>query len=179
MIRRFLIRPSLIPTGVLLVALAATAAAQQVNTDYDKHLDFSQFHTYSWVKVMTENPLWQQRIRDAVDKQLEAKGWQRVETGGDVALTAVGAAKDQQEYQTFYNGLGPGWRWGGFGNEATTTVVNYRVGTLVLDMYNDRKELIWRGTSQDTLADNPEKNEQKLDKAVRKMFEHFPPKPRE
>ena len=30
-------------------------------------------------------------------------------------------------------GLG-GWRWGGFGNEATTTVENYRVGTLVGDM---------------------------------------------
>jgi hypothetical protein len=167
----------IVPAGLLLLAFAVTAVAQNVHTDYDKHADFSQFHTYSWVKVKTENPLWEQRIKDAVDKQLQAKGWQRVDSGGDVALTAVGAAKNQQEYQTFYNGFGPGWRWGGFGNEATTTVQNYKVGTLVVDMYNaQNKELLWRGTSDDTLSDNPQKNEQKLDKAVDKMFDHFPPK---
>jgi hypothetical protein len=173
------IRRFLIPVGLVLVALAGAAGAQQVHTDYDKHLDFSQFHTYSWSRIMTENPLWQRRIQDAVDKQLEAKGWQRVDSGGDVMLTAVGAAKNQQEYQTFYNGFGPGWRWGGFGNEATTTAINYRVGTLVVDIYKAQtKELIWRGTSEDTLSDNPEKNEQKLGKAVSKMFDRFPPKGR-
>jgi hypothetical protein len=166
----------IVPAGLLLT-LSVTAVAQDVHTDYDKHADFSQFHTYYWAKVKTENPLWQARIKDAVDKQLQAKGWQRVDSGGDVALTAVGAAKNQQEYQTFYDGFGPGWRWGGFGDEATTTVQNYRVGTLVLDMYNaQNKNLIWRGTSDDTLSENPQKNEQKLDKAVSKMLDHFPPK---
>jgi hypothetical protein len=173
------IRRFLIPAGLLLVVFATAAVAQQVHTDYDRHVDFSQFRTYSWAKIMTENPLWQRRIQDAVDKQLQAKGWQRVDTGGEVALTAVGAAKNQQEYQTFYDGFG-GWRWGGFGDQATTTTVNYRVGTLVVDMYNaQNKDLLWRGTSEDTLSDKPEKNEQKLNKAVSKMFDHFPPKGRE
>ena len=178
-VRRFgVVALAVVVLGLALTGLPGAAVAQQVNTDFDRHLDFSQFHTYSWAKVDTENPLWQRRIQDAVDKQLQSKGWERVDTGGDVALTAVGAAKNQQEYQTFYNGLGPGWRWGGFGNEATTTVVNYRVGTLVVDMYNQNKELIWRGTSEGTLAEKPEKNQQKLDKAVAKMFDHFPPKGR-
>ena len=168
----------LIPATLLLFAVAG-AAAEDVHTDYDKHADFSQFHTYYWAKVKTEDPLWQQRIQDAVDKQLQAKGWQKVDSGGDVALTAVGATKNQQEYQTFYNGLGPGWWWGGFGAETTTTVQNYRVGTLVLDMYDARnKRVIWRGTASDVLSDKPEKNEKKLDKAVEKMLDHFPPKER-
>jgi hypothetical protein len=166
--------------AVLLVAFATAAFAQDVHTDYDKKADFSQFHTYYWAKIQTENPLWQQRVQDAVDKQLQAKGWQRTNSGGDVALTAVGATKNQQEYQTFYNGLGSGWRWGGFGTQATTTVQNYRIGTVVVDMYNPRdKSLIWRGTANDALSDKPEKNEQKLDKAMSKMFDHFPPKGRE
>jgi len=38
------------------------------------------------------------------------------------------------------------------------------------------KQLIWRGVSEETLANKPEKNEKKLDKAVDKMFDHFPPK---
>jgi Domain of unknown function (DUF4136) len=36
--------------------------------------------------------------------------------------------------------------------------------------------LVWRSTSTDTLSDKPENNENKLDKAVGKMFKDFPPK---
>jgi Domain of unknown function (DUF4136) len=66
-----------------------------------------------------------------------------------------------------------GWRWRGFGDMATTTVENYRVGKLY-DAGN--KQLIWRGTSTDTLSNNTEHNEKNLDKAVHKMFKMFPPK---
>ncbi len=79
--------------------------------------------------------------------------------------------------ETFYDGMG-GWRWGGFG-ETTTQVQNYPVGSLVLDMYDTHsKQLIWRGVSSDTLSDKPEKNGEKLDKAVKKMLDHFPPQSR-
>lgn len=51
------------------------------------------------------------------------------------------------------------------------------MGTLILDMYDAQtKQLLWRGTSEDTLSDKPQKNENKLDKAVEKMFKNFPPK---
>ena len=50
------------------------------------------------------------------------------------------------------------------------------VGTLTIDMFDSsNKQLIWRGSSSDTLADKPEKNEKKLDKAVADMFKKFPP----
>ena len=88
---------------------------------------------------------------------------------------AVGATQNQQEYQTFYDVMG-GWRWGGFGNMATTTVQDYKVGTLVVDMYDARnKHLIWRGSASDTLSKDPEHNEKNLGKAVDKMFKKFPP----
>lgn len=157
------------------LVLTAFASAQDVKTDYDHHANFSQYHTYSWAKVKTSDPLWESRIQDAVDKDLQGKGWQKVDNGGDVALTAVGSARNQKEYQTFYDGMG-GWRWGGFG-ETTTQVENYPVGSLVLDMYDaHNKQLIWRGVASQSLSDKPEKNEQKLDKAVNKMLDHFPPK---
>jgi hypothetical protein len=158
----------------VLLAFAAIGMAQDVKTDYDHHVNFSQYHTYYWERVKTTNPLWENRIKDAVDHELQAKGWQRVDSGGDVAITAVGSAHDQREYQTFYDGLG-GWRWGGMG-ETTTQVENYPVGSLVLDFYDTHsKQLIWRGVSSDTLTNSPEKNEKKLDKTVDKMLEHFPP----
>jgi len=165
-------------TVLFALAIALGASAQDVKTDYDHHADFSQYHTYYWEKVQTTDPLWQSRIQDAVDHDLQAKGWQRVDNGGDVAIAAVGSARNQKEYQTFYNGMG-GWRWGGFG-ETTTTVENYRIGTLVLDFYDaHNKQLVWRGVAQDAVSDKPEKNEKKLEKSVSKMLEHFPPKGRE
>ena len=165
----------LLPTLLAVFTVSAIALAQDVKTDYDHHANFSQYHTYYWERVKTTDPLWENRIREAVDHDLQAKGWQRVDNGGDIALTAVGSTHDEREYQTFYDGMG-GWRWGGFG-ETTTQVENYPVGSLVLDMYDARgKQLVWRGVSSDSLSNNPEKNEKKLDKAVDKMFDHFPPK---
>src|SRR5437763_15573503 len=84
------------------------ALAQDVRTDDDKNAVFERYHTYEWNKVHTSNPLWEQRIQDAVDKELQAKGWQKVASGADVAVTAVGSSQNQQEYQTFYDGLGGG-----------------------------------------------------------------------
>ena len=158
----------------MVLASATIVCAQDVKVDYNHHANFSQYHTYYWEKVKTTDPLWQSRIQDAVDHDLQAKGWQRIDNGGDVALTAVGSAHNEREYQTFYDGLG-GWRWGGFG-ETTTQVENYPVGTLVLDLYDAHsKELLWRGVARESLSDKPQKNEKKLEKSVSKMLDHFPP----
>ncbi len=160
---------------MLLISAVALWAAN-VNTDYDHNVNFSQFHTYSWKALKTTNQLFESRVKDAVDHQLQAKGLREVAQGGDLTLTAVGAVHDRTEYQSFYNGMG-GWWWGGFGNVETTTPVNYAVGTLVVDLYNTAtKRLVWRGTASDTLSDKPQKNTKKLDDAVKKMFDKFPPK---
>jgi hypothetical protein len=47
-----------------------------------------------------------------------------------------------------------------------------------MDMYDAQKKLIWRGTAQNTLASDPQKNEGRLEKSVDKMFKDFPPKER-
>jgi hypothetical protein len=169
-------KKAFIPLSVFIpwFVFSAIGFAQEVKTDYDHHVNFSEFHTYYWQKVETTDTLWENRIERAVDQALQNKGWQRVDNGGKVAVTAVGSTRNQQAYQTFYDGMG-GWYWGGFG-DTTTQVVNYPVGSLVLDFYNaQNKQLIWRGVASDSLSNSPEKNEQKLDKAVDKMLEHFPP----
>jgi hypothetical protein len=162
----------------LLASLAISTVAfalPDVSVDYDHHVNFTSYHTYYWERVKTTDPLWESRVQDAVDQELQKKGWQRVDNGGEVAITAVGSAYNQKEYQTFYDGMG-GWGWGGFG-ETTTQTVNFPVGSLVIDLYDTHnKQLIWRAVSSDSLSNNPQKNEKKLDKEVNKMFDHFPPK---
>jgi Domain of unknown function (DUF4136) len=162
-----------------LALLFATAlSAQQVKTDYDRSADFSRYKTYSWEKVQTQNQLWVDRIKGAVNEALTAKGLTAVESGGDVAIVAIETTQDQQTLNTFYDGFGGGWGWrrgGGFG-DATTTVETYKVGTLVVDLFDaHNKSLLWRGSSTDTFSNKSDKNIKNLDKGVQKMFDHFPP----
>src|ERR1700731_1761934 len=171
-------RQTFASVGIALLA-ATVSFGQQVKTDYDRNADFSQYKTYSWEKVQTQDPLWVDRIKEAVNAALTAKGLTPVASGGDIAIVAIEMTKNQQTLNTFYDGFGGGWRWGGgFGN-ATTTVDNYKVGTLVVDLFDaNTKKLIWRGSSSDTLSDKSDKNIKNLDKGVEKMFDHFPPSPK-
>jgi hypothetical protein len=166
-------------TLLFLIALGP-AFAQHVQTDFDHQASFSQYKTYSWQEIKPLNSLWDARIKSAVDAQLAAKGWTQVDSGGDVAVVAIKTTQTQRTLQTFYDGFGGGWGWrrfggGGFG-DSTTTEQDYKDGTLVVDLFDSKtKQLIWRGSAEDTLSNNAEKNEKKLDKGVAKMFKKFPP----
>ena len=164
----------------MMLLFAGKSSAQQVKTDYDRGANFGQYKSYSWQQVKTKDALDVDRIKSAVNAALAAKGWTLVESGGDVAIIAIEMTRDQQTLNTFYDGFGGGWGWrrfggGGFG-EATTTTETYKVGTLVIDLFDTKtKQLIWRGASSDTLSNISDKNIKNLDKGVEKMFKNFPP----
>jgi hypothetical protein len=166
-------------TFLLLLACALGVLAT-VKTDYSHSVDFGHYKTYSWIKVSVEDPLWEDRITRAVDSQLSAKGWTKVEDDGDAAVAAYGSTRTQKTLQTWYDGFGGGWFWHGFGDGlATTTVQETPVGTLIVDIFDSpTKKLIWRGVASDTLSGKPDKDEKKMDKAVTEMFKNFPPSPK-
>jgi hypothetical protein len=162
----------------MVALLTAASFAQKVKTDYDHNANFSQYKTYSWETVKTRNQLNIDRIKNAVDAELTAKGFTQVPSGGSLSLVAMEATKNQQTLNTVYNGMGGGWRWrGGFGGgDATTYVDNYKVGTLVLDAFDSQsKKLLWRGSASNTLSDKADKNIKNLNKGVKKMLKDFPP----
>ena len=164
----------------LMLLLTCVSFAQRVKTDYDHSANFGQYKTYTWEKIQTKDPLLVDRIKSAVNSALAAKGWTEVPSAGDVEVFAIETTQNQHTLDTFYNGFGGGRRWGGFGGfgDATTTVETYKVGTLVIDLFDAKTEkLIWRSSSTDTLSDNADKNTKNLDKGVNKMFQHFPPAP--
>jgi hypothetical protein len=164
----------------LMFMFAANSSAQQVKTDYDRNANFGQYKTYCWEKVKTKDALDIDRIKSAVNAALVAKGWTQVDSGGDVSIVVMEITRNQQTLNTFYDGFGGGWGWrrfggGGFG-EATTTTDTYKVGTVVVDLFDTKtKQLLWRGTASDTLSNNSDKNIKNLDRGVEKMFKNFPP----
>jgi len=160
-----------------LAAAALVAFDADVSVDYDHHADFSRIHTYSWIGARASNELWQDRITQAVDQDLTAKGWQKVASGGDAVVSAFGRTTERDTLQTYYDGF-PGWGWHGWGGmgTATTSVIPEKVGNLTVDIFDGHnKQLIFRGTASDVVSSKPEKNEKKLTEALDKMFKHFPP----
>src|SRR5436309_924587 len=86
-----------------IVALLASASlAQHVKTDFDHNANFSQYKTYSWEAVKTHNELNIDRIKNAVNADLTAKGWTQLSSGGSLSLVAMEATKNQQTLNTVY-----------------------------------------------------------------------------
>ena len=162
---------------VMAISFATISFAREIKTDYDRNTNFSQYKTFSFEKIQTKNQLWVDRIASAVSAALAAKGLTQVSSGGDISIVAIEMTKDQQTVNTFYDNFGGGWRWGGGFGDATTTTDTYRIGTLVVDLFDAKSEgLIWRGSESDALSDKSSKNIKNLDKGVEKLFREFPPK---
>ncbi len=179
----------LLATLTFGATMTLTAAqAQTVKTDWNHRLDFSQFHTFSFGKVKTSDPLYEHRLRADVTHALTAKGLSRVPSGGDIVISAIGQTKEKTEYDSFYNGLGgDGFGWGGWGGwgggwgdgmgENQTTEQQIPVGTLVVDLFDGHtRQLAWRGESSEDLSNNGSKDRKNVEKAIDKMFKKFPPK---
>jgi hypothetical protein len=167
-------------TGCLL-ALPPLASAQDVKIDFDKAFNFAPVKTYSMqIGTAWGNDLSQRRVLDEFDQAITAKGWKKVgENQADIHVVLHGASQTKRNVNTFYSGMGGyGYRYGGMGGmgTASTTVSEYTVGTLVVDMFDAKtKNLVFRGTAEDELSDNPEKNAKRLEKASDKLFKNFPP----
>src|SRR5438105_8750006 len=72
--------------GTLFIILSlCSAVAAKVTVDWDKQASFTGYKTYAWQKgTPAKNPLMDQRIVDAIDKQLSSlKGLQKVESEKD------------------------------------------------------------------------------------------------
>jgi hypothetical protein len=175
--RRFVIAAALSFVG-------AAAFAQDVKTDFDKSAKFGAIETFT-VKIGTSwnNQIGERRISDEIAQTLVEKGWTKVDANPDALVLLHGATEKQQSLNTFYSGMGGyggyGYRgWGGMGGmgTATTTVSEYMVGTLVVDIFDAKtKALLFRGTASGEISDKPEKNIKKVQKISDKMFKDFPP----
>ena len=177
---------------MLALAIPSLASAQDVKTDWDKDFDFSKVKTFA-VKLGTSwgNQLSEERVKRDLIEALTARGWKEAPEGtADTLMVYHGASQTKRDLNTFYSG---GGGWGGYGyygggmGTSTTTVSEYLVGTLVVDIFDAKgappanakgRKLIFRGTATAELSKDPKKNEKKSDKAAQKMFKNFPPMPK-
>lgn len=168
---------------VFAFLLSTVAFGQKINTDYDRSANFSNYHTYMWEK--SPHPargFWDQRIIEAVDKEMQAKGLTKVDANPDVWVVYSNSIHDQKQVVGTGYTFGPSWGWGWGWGGAPTTYNTYvtKLGTLVVEIADAKgKQLLWRGSATNTITDNSNKNINNLDKSLNKLFQNFPPKQQE
>jgi hypothetical protein len=181
---------SLRGTIVLLAVLIAApgAYAAKPNIQWNKDYDFSHVKTYAWQdptapSLAQSNPFMHKFIQDEIEKRLTAAGLTKAAAGAtpDVWVTYHGAVQNNVELHSDSFGYGfggygmGGWGMYGYGMagpvSTTTRVVEYKEGTLIVDIVDPmKKELVWRGSSTPILiSENNEKTQKNISKALDQM----------
>jgi hypothetical protein len=169
---------STVSAAVLVLLAGAPAQAQDVNVDFDKTAKFNSFSTYQLTPGTLPDgvsPLMVQRAAAAIDAEVTAIGLTKVDKDPDLIVVFHGATREDKQLTTWGTGGGYYGR-AGWGSTTTQTTVSTIVrGGLMIDIIDARaKKLIFRGTATDTMSDNPQKNEKKINKAVEKIFNKYP-----
>jgi len=155
-----------------LMLIAANAFGQKVTTDSVPGANWSQYHTYSWGEgTPAQNPITDQRIIAGIDTQLSAKGLKKVDSDPDL-IVVYHAATDQQKSLN-WSSMGGWGRFGGMGSASVDTIITGQLKVFLADA--KAKKFLWNGIGTDTLSSDPAKNAKKIDKALTKMFQKFPP----
>ena len=162
-----------------VLALLAIGCGYSIksNTNYDKRVDFSDYHTFFLILGSSSgDPLLDQRATTDVETALTNRGGVEAPAGeGRAAVVVHAATTTKHDPQTFYDGWG-GWAWGAPWLGATTGVEDYKAGTLVVDIFDaTTKQAIWRGYASDALPNDRTDNGKVTQAAVAKLFDHFPP----
>jgi hypothetical protein len=166
--------------AIVLGSLACATTPARVNYDLDPNYDFAGLQSWDWMKEPGQagvaggpSPLVVQRVRAAVERELAAKGYRRVEDGAPDFRVAVHGGTDQKlDVRTTYDYYGYRWRV----PVERTDVRQYTEGTLIVDVVDgERNELVWRGTGvAEVRADSPEKITEQVDAVVSEILKNFP-----
>lgn len=159
---------------VLPLLLASACSSIRTAHDYDTNADFSKLKTYGWAPLdpgSAISDLNERRVKSAVQTELGAKGFQL--TDGDAVDFRVhmrGRRQDKTQVRAVDYGH---WRYGG----TYVDVYQYEEGTLTLDVFAGER-LLWTGSATAALSSSPtpEKTEELIRNAVKKLLEEFPPR---
>ena len=184
-------------TWVLAVfaALLFAGCAGNAHIEKDKNADFSKYRTYSWVdktevkeeKKNRRNDLTETNIRNAVNEELQKKGWQQAKSNPDVILNnELVVEKNQVQQQdpvysqsytrSYYN------RYTGrvhsfyypsqfMGYDSYTTTV--KEGTVTITMIDSRTDkTVWQGWTTSEV-NGRDITSREIDKNVKTIFKKF------
>lgn len=168
--------------SVMAAALLTGCASLTTHYDYDTTAAFGALEAYDWLPVDSTtraqiNDINVRRIQGATNRVLAEKGYRVVSDNPDFLVAIHAGTQEKLDLVSSGYRYGPYGRWYG-GYRGGIDVYRYTEGTLVIDVVDaSSKQLIWRGSAQGTVNPGmaPEEIEHRIDEAVAKILERFPP----
>ena len=159
--------------GLLLGLLVGSAAAQSVQSDFDRTFQFSNLKTFSFAvqrrgatDPLSTDSLNDGRIKTGLESQLIANGFRMETEKADFVIAYYVTTKNKLSVQDF--GYGPP-RW--FGGR-DIRVNQDTEGTLMVDFIDARtNQVVWRGRAIGTL--DMKGVDKKISKSTEKLVKQF------
>ncbi|UCH83948.1 MAG: DUF4136 domain-containing protein [Candidatus Latescibacterota bacterium] len=182
--------------GLIAVLFALTATgcggSMDLSSDWDPEADFTNLNTYQFAERVSRedddprvyNDITEQRIRNAINTALQARGYELVTTGEpDFKVGWHGSIDKRMNMETVHNDYNyhtTGWvsPHDPRAPQSKTYVNEWEEGTLIIDVIDPKKnELMWRGTGTALVDEDvsAEKDQSNLNDAVAKILKAFPP----
>lgn len=177
--------------AVLAMLAGCAAPGPQINTDYDRAADFSRYHTFAFMSrderlvARSYDTIADRRLMSAVTRELEARGYRRVESGADLLVNFAVSTEEVADLYTVPYAAMPspwyGWRtgyyydpWPAYSYE--TRVDRYERGTLFIDLVDaERRQLVWEGRAEERVTREVREDPgAALDHAVSEIFARYP-----
>jgi len=163
----------------IVMLILAGCSSMKVMSNYDETVDFSRYNTYRFAppkskgKKEIRNPFFTKDMQEELRVLMKGKGFDEavIADEADLILVFHAFTRNNREWVSPSYHVG---RWGRVYRTSPGHVVNYKEGTLVIDIVDQqKKELVWQGIGQGILdRDNPAQN---LIDAVQDVMESFPP----
>ena len=167
--------------ALVVVTASACATTMSVSSHVRDGLDIAQYRTYDWGPAdalptgdprLDKDPLFQDYVQGAVEKQLAAKGIARSASGTTPDLlihyhasidTRIDVNRTEREYVYCQ------------GADCQSWIIEYEAGTFVLDIIDARtNQMIWRGWAQDSVPGDQDRMRARINEAVSRMLARFP-----
>lgn len=188
-------RKSALPLTALLIAMLAGCATGPQH-EFDQQANFSELRTFAWLEPkygdrdvsvsdpVLDSPLLGQRVRQAVVRELQERGYVQVEENPDFFVTYHTAEREEERPGSgAYMSLGYGHGYGYYGHSPyygssvvlDLTPRSFLEGTLIIDIVNARSdELVWRGWN-DSVLNQRSFDQQRVNESVDYILTAFPP----
>ena len=166
---------------LVLIFIVASCAPIYVDYDYERGTDFNTYKTYNYYSDLETglNELDTKRLLNALDSQMQAKGFSLSETP-DFYVNIVSSEYENNNRNTVGVGVGGGGRNVGGGISIGLPVGQPKMNRVILFEFIDEKGigLFWQAESESGFNPNasPEKREAQFNAIVEKVLKGFPPK---
>jgi hypothetical protein len=166
--------------GALLCAaiLAGCASAPATHVERDPQASLPAYRTFAFYREpgvgrAQYTTIVGNRLEQSTRAQLQRLGYVYDESSPDLRVNIVLKVQERQDLRsTPARGPAPYRYWG----PASVETVNYRQGTLAIDIVDARRNaMVWRGVAQDRISKKDMQNSgETIDAVVRELFASYP-----